>query len=676
MLQVGRQVTSEKGQADEKADLLIQVTQQAEKPQSGVLIQVISEKPHADKAAKTDVQQKQTEEPSVPDKAQQGQKVAANQKKAAKHNNTAAAGEESTNTKKKKKVAQKAVPEKKKPGANQQKAASPKKVAGHDDEKEAKGKAHALLETDPEKVSLTKKKSKSKEHNEVQTVEGLIAQIGGVIVKSHGLTEYVESLPKDPKDRPPAGKIVHDLRVAASNTDGWLRLPAPEKGPLLWNMIRSDPWNCDFVPETDRRSLTCRMSPEDPSLNPHHLTCSQGQSDGCGIEHANSFRTLFSIGAMPCCTTPPFCAAPACAEHKISKKKTATCTKRKAEDNVAYLKHPDSWPAYHGWGGAFELDTLKFMDALACGGNTNCSERPFDLVLDLGANTGYYTEKLTVRNFGKNYIMIEANPTTARMLDERWGTDGWRQAWFEQQVPKTLEKTPEFEIIVKPLSNHSGSIIDMCQTESSLEDTAVGCNVPVGAVDDIVPQNLSDTFQEHFQNAQSAFIKIDTEGMDELVLRGMRRLLNETRGKYADKKPKHLVNFLQFEYAPILMEKAKVREGFHEYDIKTVTKFLESMGFESFLMGPRYLPMSHGSWSDDFKTWTEDPSNNAGTRLNYPSFQDTVCWWCQTMDKPSFTSDVFAIRSSHPRAAEIKVALGACQESKDFDIKDAQYSFE
>merc|ERR1719482_2354041 len=119
------------------------------------------------------------------------------------------------------------------------------------------------------------------------------------------------------------------------------------------------------------------------------------------------------------------------------------------------------------------------------------------------------------------------------------------------------------------------------------------------------------------------------------------------------------------------------REGFNpdQYNIKTATEFLESIGFETFLMGPRYLPLSHGSWHDDYKVWTENPNNNAGTRLNYPDFPDTVCWWCQTMDEASFTADVFAIRSSHPHAAEIKLALGACKESKDFDIHDPQYAF-
>jgi len=338
------------------------------------------------------------------------------------------------------------------------------------------------------------------------------------------------------------------------------------------------------------------------------------------------------------------------------------------------MKHPDSWPAYHGWGGSFELDTLKFLDLLACKGGKECPETTFDLVLDLGANTGYYSEKLTVRKFGQNYLMIDANTKTTDVLKDRWGNDEWRKAWFTQQVPID-GKVPDFEILTFPLSNTSGGILDMCETEDSMARSDEGCKVPVKSIDDIVSNELSPRFQSYFHDAQSAFIKIDTEGMDELVLRGMKKLLSETRGKYADEKPRHLVNFLQFEYSPALMKIAKNRQGFHEYDIHSITKFLESVGFESFMIGPRFLPLSHGSWHPEFKSWTEDPANNAGKRTRYEDFDDRVCPWCKTMDTPSFTADIVAIRSSHPRATELKIALGACKESRDFSLKDPQYHF-
>merc|ERR1719162_12142 len=90
------------------------------------------------------------------------------------------------------------------------------------------------------------------------------------------------------------------------------------------------------------------------------------------------------------------------------------------------------------------------------------------------------------------------------------------------------------------------------------------CKVAIASVDDLVLSKLTPKFQEHLRLAQSAYIKVDTEGMDELVLRGMSGVLNETRGQYEDGSPRHLVNFFQFEFSPYLMQIAKEREGFRE----------------------------------------------------------------------------------------------------------------
>merc|ERR1719440_204506 len=453
---------------------------------------------------------------------------------------------------------------------------------------------------------------------------------------------------------------------------GFEDVTSPEQKAMLHTMIRPEPWSCDFIIPGDSRAFTCGLATSDASLDPKNIICAR--TSQCSVEHANAYRTLYQIGSLPCCTTSPFCAAPPC-KPDAPAIKPPLCTKRLPGENVAYLKREDVWPAYHGVGGSFELDTLKYLDLLGCNDELGCPakvERPFDLMFDLGANTGYYTEKTTVRNFAKNYVLVEADPGATNLLTGRWGTNSWKQSWYTKQVAlKEGEQIPGFEVINKALSNATGAVIDMCRTQGSMcgDDR----NVAVATLDSLVPGALSPAFQQHFQQAQSAFIKVDTEGMDELVMRGMTSLLNEKRGQYGDGSPRFLVNFLMFEYAPTLMKAAREREGIQNYDLETTTKFLESLGFETFLIGPRFLPLTHNSWHAEYKTITEDPRNNAGALLNYPKFDGRLfnhCYHtkCSEMKDSSFTSDVFAIRSSHPRATELKVALGACRESTDFEM--------
>jgi len=451
---------------------------------------------------------------------------------------------------------------------------------------------------------------------------------------------------------------------------------------FIWKMIRPDAWNCNLLPPGDPREHTCALTSNDlGNLKPELLDC--GRYDACSIEHANSFRTLQPVGALPCCPTPPFCSAPTCNQELVNTSSHA-CTNRAASENIEYLKAQNSFPAYHGYGGAFEVDIHKVFDVLSQILAPTLGQRwvlhgAFDVVLDLGANAGFYTEELTARRFAKNYILVEANPSFVNTLRARWGNETFKQRWFTQQVNlQASDPIPQFEIINQALSNATGAVLDLCQTEGSLAESEHGCNVPIATIDSLIPSALTPGFQELLRNAQSAFVKVDTEGMDELVLRGMKKLLQEQRGVNADGTPGYLVNFLQFEYAPALSRVAKDREGFQAYNLKTVVQFLESVGFETFLIGPRFLRLSHGSWDDEYVKFTEDPRNNMGRRETYPSFDKQIAPWCYdtdcaTMDKPSFTSDVFAVRAVHPHAAAVKLALGACQESKDFDVNDPQY---
>jgi len=93
-------------------------------------------------------------------------------------------------------------------------------------------------------------------------------------------------------------------------------------------------------------------------------------------------------------------------------------------------------------------------------------------------------------------------------------------------------------------------------------------------------------------------------------------------------------------------------------------------------MGPRYLPLSHGSWDDAFLSFSQSPENTRCNGDRYPKFKELYGEVACTEEDGVFTSDIFALRSSHPRAAEIKVALGACEESHDFNMSDPQYDWQ
>jgi len=511
-------------------------------------------------------------------------------------------------------------------------------------------------------------------------IRRVVSKLQGVIsdvVKLHGFVPYYSGTTVVQSFH----KMLKELRISP-----WVKLPPPQAGTVLFNMIRPNPWVCDLFPMHDSRNLTCHVAEDSHDLNPLLVNCGKhGSSGSCGIEHANAYRTNFLVGALPCCPTAPFCAAPACnPEHE--EEEWVSCTDRSPEESLRFLRRPDVWPAYHGWGGSFELDTLKLLDVLGCRDNSTgeCPTTPVDIFLDLGGDTGHFTEKLTVRKFAKDYVLIRGNRVAADVLKSRWANDTFVKTWFEEQVPQHSMLQAEvafqpvhaasFEVLNYVLSNVSSGTVNLCNTTGQSHEER-GCSLGVSTVDNLIPHQLSPMFNHKFGSAGSAFVKVDTDGMDEFVLRGMTKLLQEQRGAYADSSPKYMVNFIQMKLSPALIKATKERNGLSSYDARTVVKFMESMGFESFLVGPRLVPLSHGLLNDVLMKFLQDAENNAGIRTHYPQFDDRLCSGCADSTEPTVAADVFMIRSSHPRAVAIKHALGACKESSNFKLADNQYTF-
>jgi len=428
---------------------------------------------------------------------------------------------------------------------------------------------------------------------------------------------------------------------------------------------------------TDPRAPTCGLSFNDTGLHPARLSALGNSSH----DHMNSMRMLFPIGALPCCSTMPFCAAPACASSLVSLQTNSTtvstCTKKAPLDNFAYMSSSAMWPAYHGWGGSYELDVQKHVDILGTLLRQEGRTEPVDLVIDIGANSGFITEKLTMRHVAKNYILVDAYVGMLHFFEARLGNAEFKQRWFTEQVPEREGiPAPSFEFLNYAVSNRTGGNLDLCAGEANIWGAAnngAPCPVDKVALDDVIPGRLSPSFQSAFASAESAYLKLDVEGYDQMALEGLSGILQEERGSYSDGATRHLVNFIQLEACVDCTESVKKIEGRADYDVKTQVAFLESMGFETFLMGPRYLPLSHGSWDDSFNEFFKDNENGNGE--TYPAFHK-LCPGPSCPQQPpvnSFTADLFAMRATHPRATEIKLALGACAESHDFSLSDEQY---
>ena len=85
--------------------------------------------------------------------------------------------------------------------------------------------------------------------------------------------------------------------------------------------------------------------------------------------------------------------------------------------------------------------------------------------------------------------------------------------------------------------------------------------------------------------------QVDTEGMDELVLRGFDEALSRRRGRA-------VVQIVQLEFSPAQMREVNPDVGV--YNLNSTRTFLEARGFAVFWIGPNFVPISHGAWTDRY----------------------------------------------------------------------------
>merc|ERR1719440_584858 len=97
------------------------------------------------------------------------------------------------------------------------------------------------------------------------------------------------------------------------------------------------------------------------------------------------------------------------------------------------MVHPEVWPLYHGTDGSYDLDVNKHWDILGSIHGFRPRLPPFDLVIDLGASMGLVTEKLVMRRFAMDYIMVEAQHSPGDVFAARFGDTSWRDNFVATQ---------------------------------------------------------------------------------------------------------------------------------------------------------------------------------------------------------------------------------------------------
>jgi hypothetical protein len=148
------------------------------------------------------------------------------------------------------------------------------------------------------------------------------------------------------------------------------------------------------------------------------------------------------------------------------------------------------------------------------------------------------TEKFAMRRFARDYIMVEAQPPLKQLFDSRFGDDTWRAQFISEESALFVSDSyttfdPHFEFKTFALSDTSGGFLDTCDYQNDLGNTTphqFNCTSEMATVDSIIPGRLSPDFASRFAQAQSAYVKVDTEGMDQKTFAGMKNLLAEKRG--------------------------------------------------------------------------------------------------------------------------------------------------
>jgi FkbM family methyltransferase len=147
-----------------------------------------------------------------------------------------------------------------------------------------------------------------------------------------------------------------------------------------------------------------------------------------------------------------------------------------------------------------------------------------DVMIDIGANTGYYTLHLAKKNSKAKIISIEADPQTSKILEENC----------------KLNLLSNVKIYNMAVSNKSGKLA-LYQSNNNSGANSIFSSYSDNSKKVFVDSNTLDSILENEKIENIDWIKIDVEGAELSVLQGSPRTLQKTK-KILIEVHEHILN--------------------------------------------------------------------------------------------------------------------------------------
>ena len=108
-----------------------------------------------------------------------------------------------------------------------------------------------------------------------------------------------------------------------------------------------------------------------------------------------------------------------------------------------------------------------------------------------------------------------------------------------------------------------------------------------------------------------------------------------------------VVQIVQLEFSPAQMR--EVNPDVRVYNLNSTRTFLEAHGFAVFWIGPNFVPISHGAWTDRYLELAQ---------------RKTEALLGPGMAGRSMATDLLAVREDYPLLPKLRRLLGSCAPAR------------